>query len=94
MTPMHQEWFDNILDMIPTKLKMFPHSKPIIDKLFQEVAIDFDKSMKKSMGMYSNKISSLIKNILGESILKWMLIIDKKSLVAILKLILASGWQL
>ncbi len=57
---MHQEWFDNILDMIPSKLKKFPNCKSIIDELFQEVSIDFDKSMKKSMGKYNHNVCSFI----------------------------------
>ncbi len=50
MTPMQQEWFDNILDMIPSKLKKFPNCKATIDELFEEIGVDFEKSMKKSMG--------------------------------------------
>ena len=47
---MQNEWFQNILAMIPGKLKNSKDLKETIDELFSEISTDFNKSMKKSMG--------------------------------------------
>ena len=57
MTPMQNEWFQNILAMIPDKLKHSKDLKETIDELFSEISTDFNKSMKKSMGEILNVFS-------------------------------------
>lgn len=47
---MQDDWFNNILAMIPDKLKTEKDYKDVIEELFKEISVDFDKSMKKSMG--------------------------------------------
>ena len=49
-TTMQDEWFQNILAMIPDKLTGDKAYKEVIEELFTEISADFDKSMKKSMG--------------------------------------------
>ena len=53
VTPMQNDWFNNILAMIPEKLKSSKDLKETIQELFSEIGADFDRSMKKSMGMYT-----------------------------------------
>ena len=44
------EWYYNILEMIPEKLKDKKEYREALKVLFDEVVTDFAKSMKKSMG--------------------------------------------
>ncbi len=48
---MQDELFDHILEMIPEHLRSQPQHREVIQELFQEIRSDFNKSMKKSMGM-------------------------------------------
>jgi dynein heavy chain len=50
VTPMQQELFDHILQMIPPRLQATPELKEVIRELFEEISDTFNKSMKKSMG--------------------------------------------
>jgi hypothetical protein len=58
VTEIQQEWFDNILQMIPDRLKSDAYMKEVIDELFQEISVNFNQSMKKSMGMYTYEIKT------------------------------------
>ena len=49
VTPMQQEWFQNILDLIPTHLKS-DLTREVLQELFEETRDNFDESMKKSSG--------------------------------------------
>ena len=44
------EWYYNILELIPEKLKDKKEYREALKVLFDEVVTDFAKSMKKSMG--------------------------------------------
>ncbi len=50
VTSMQQEWFDNILSMIPAELKKQKGFNAYKKALFAEIEVNFVKSMKKSMG--------------------------------------------
>ena len=50
ITPMQDEYFENILKLIPEHLQVGREYKAYIKELFEEVNKDFDKSMKKSQG--------------------------------------------
>ena len=52
ITSMQKEWFDNILAMIPAELKKQKGFNAYCKDLFVEIEANFEKSMKKSMGMY------------------------------------------
>ena len=52
ITSMQKEWFDNILSMIPAELKKQKGFNDYCKDLFAEVEANFQKSMKKSMGMF------------------------------------------
>ncbi|XP_064633435.1 dynein axonemal heavy chain 12-like isoform X2 [Lineus longissimus] len=49
VTEIQQEWFDNILQMIPDRLKSDAQMKEVIAELFEEISVNFNQSMKKSM---------------------------------------------
>ncbi|ELU12017.1 hypothetical protein CAPTEDRAFT_196412 [Capitella teleta] len=49
VTPMQQEWFEQILQMIPARLQATPKLQAVISALFEEINETFNKSMKKSM---------------------------------------------
>jgi hypothetical protein len=49
---MQQELFDNILKLIPEELQNTQPLKDHIQEIFSEIRVDFDESMKKSMGQY------------------------------------------
>ena len=51
-TSIQDEWYDNILEMIPHHLKDKKEYRDALKTLFEEVVTDFAKSMKKSMGGY------------------------------------------
>ena len=50
ITPMQDEYFENILKLIPDHLQVGRDYRAYIKELFEEVNKDFDKSMKKSQG--------------------------------------------
>ena len=50
ITPMQDEWFQNILTMIPDTLKQGADTMSYIDELFEEIRAVFESSMRKSMG--------------------------------------------
>ena len=50
MTAMQQQWFSNILELVPEHLKDLPGAKDTVTEVFTEIKDDFDLSMKKSMG--------------------------------------------
>ncbi|XP_064606960.1 dynein axonemal heavy chain 12-like isoform X2 [Liolophura sinensis] len=47
--PMQQEWFDNIISLIPPRLRLTSQLRDVIQELFEEVSTDFEGSMKKSI---------------------------------------------
>ena len=51
-TSIQDEWYDNILELIPHHLKDKKEYRDALKALFEEVVTDFAKSMKKSMGRY------------------------------------------
>lgn len=50
VTPMQREWAHKIVQMIPERLRSTPYLKECINDLFDEIKVDFNSSMKKSMG--------------------------------------------
>ena len=58
VSPMPQEWWSEILSMIPQELIKSPLMQPYIQDLYDELMKEYDKSMRKAMGNCS--ISSLI----------------------------------
>ena len=50
ITPIQNESFDNILKLLPDHFKAAPGFQEYKDDLFKEVAVDFERSMKKSQG--------------------------------------------
>lgn len=65
--PMQQEWFDNIISLIPPRLRHTSQLRDVIQELFEEVSTDFEGSMKKSIGkfepigFYFNKVAKFPK---------------------------------
>ena len=51
VTPMSIDWWDSILDHIPQHLVTSAMMEPHIQSLHDEVLVDYEKSIKKSMGM-------------------------------------------
>jgi dynein heavy chain len=49
ITPIQPEWFENILKMVPAQLKKSKAMKDYINEIFEEVKVDYEQSMKKSM---------------------------------------------
>ena len=47
IVPIQQEWFDNILHLIPEHLKT-PKNREVIEETLREVGDNFSKSMQKS----------------------------------------------
>ena len=53
VVPIQQEWFDNILELIPTHLKT-PKNREVIEDTLREVGENFSKSMQKSLSEFVN----------------------------------------
>ena len=51
VAPMSSEWWASIMDRIPDHLVCVPQLQDYIGELHNEVLTDFDKSIRKSMGM-------------------------------------------
>ena len=54
VSPMPYEWWNEILSMIPQDLINSPDMQPYIKDLYDELMKEYDKSMRKAMGMYCN----------------------------------------
>lgn len=52
VSPMPQEWWNEILAMIPQDLIKSPAMQPYIQELYDELMKEYDKSMRKAMGMH------------------------------------------
>ena len=50
VTPMAEEWWYDILRMIPDRLVSSMHLQPHITELYEEVQKEYNASMKKAMG--------------------------------------------
>ncbi|GAB1601341.1 dynein heavy chain 12, axonemal-like isoform X2 [Argonauta hians] len=48
LVPVQAEWFDRILDRIPSKLKNLPNSQEVLKTMFAEVAANYERSMRIS----------------------------------------------
>ena len=53
VTPMSIMWWDSIIDLVPDHLIQSPNMTQRIQDLHDEVLIDYDKSIRKSMGNFS-----------------------------------------
>ena len=51
VSPMPHEWWNEILSMIPQDLIKSPVMQPNIKELYAELMKEYDKSMRKAMGM-------------------------------------------
>ena len=67
VAPMSSDWWDSIMDRIPDHLVCVPQLQDYISELHNEVLTDFDKSIRKSMGMLI--ISNLIHFFIYENLL-------------------------
>ena len=52
VTPMSDDWWGSILDHCPQQLVDSSRMEPHIRMLHDEVLMDYEKSIKKSMGVY------------------------------------------
>ena len=50
VVPIQREWFDHILQLIPEKLKKNFLSAEKLMKLFEDVSVDYERSMRNSRG--------------------------------------------
>lgn len=51
VAPMSLEWWHSIMQRIPDHLVSVPQIQEYINQLHEEVLTDFDKSIRKSMGL-------------------------------------------
>lgn len=52
---MQEEWDSHILRMVPEHLRQAADLKEYLAELFEEIRKDYYGSMKKSMGMFTQK---------------------------------------
>lgn len=50
VVPIQHEWFEHILQLIPEKLKKNFLSAEKMKKLFEDVSVDYERSMRVSRG--------------------------------------------
>ena len=50
MTPMANEWWHDILTMIPSRLVQSPQLQHYIKELYDEVKVEYEASIRKAMG--------------------------------------------
>ena len=51
VSPMPEEWWHEILSMVPQDLIRSPEMQPYIRELNDELMKEYDKSMRKAMGL-------------------------------------------
>ncbi|XP_013387188.1 dynein heavy chain 12, axonemal, partial [Lingula anatina] len=66
-TPIQQQWFDNILTMIPDHLKKLPGMKYVVKETFEEVKVNFENSMKMSRVQLA-LVKPAVKGLEGEDV--------------------------
>ena len=52
VSPMPDEWWNEILSMVPQHLIKSPKLQPYIKQLYAELMQEYDKSMRKAMSKY------------------------------------------